>query len=142
MYAKIVNDTVVKFPYSMGDLRRDNPDTSFPSSPNTISLAAFNMRRVVDTEMPKVDGKTHHCTQSVQQVNGVWTRTWISEQLPQDKAAANVRGYRDNLLSSSDWTQVADAPVDRAAWATYRQALRDITTQSGFPWAVDWPVAP
>jgi hypothetical protein len=53
-----------------------------------------------------------------------------------------VREERDKLLASSDWTQVADAPVDKAAWAEYRQALRDITTQDGFPWSVEWPIAP
>jgi hypothetical protein len=36
-----------------------------------------------------------------------------------------MRNQRNRLLTESDWTQVADAPVDRDAWATYRQALRD-----------------
>lgn len=49
---------------------------------------------------------------------------------------------RDALLQSSDWTQVADAPVDQAAWAVYRQALRDIPQQEGFPDDVAWPVQP
>jgi hypothetical protein len=47
--------------------------------------------------------------------------------------AANVRAQRDQLLSESDWTQVADAPVDKEAWAAYRQALRDLPNQEGFP---------
>ena len=46
------------------------------------------------------------------------------------------------MLSDSDWTQVADAPVDKAAWATYRQALRDITEQDGFPVSASFPTAP
>ena len=45
-------------------------------------------------------------------------------------------------LTESDWTQVADAPVDQAAWATYRQALRDIPSQAGFPNEVTWPTEP
>ena len=53
-----------------------------------------------------------------------------------------VRAERNALLSASDWTQVADAPVDKAAWATYRQALRDITAQAGFPHSVTWPTKP
>ena len=53
-----------------------------------------------------------------------------------------VRGKRDRLLSASDWTQVADAPVDQAAWAEYRQALRDVPSQDGFPHSVVWPVSP
>jgi hypothetical protein len=57
-------------------------------------------------------------------------------------AAAEARAKRNSLLAQSDWTQVADAPVDQAAWATYRQALRDITEQEGFPETINWPTAP
>ena len=56
-----------------------------------------------------------------------------------EQLAAQVRSERDRRLKESDWTQVADAPVDAAAWATYRQALRDIPQQSGFPSDIDWP---
>jgi len=56
--------------------------------------------------------------------------------------AKSVRATRGEKLAESDWTQVADAPVDKAVWATYRQALRDVTAQSGFPWTVTWPDAP
>jgi hypothetical protein len=54
----------------------------------------------------------------------------------------SVRATRDTKLAECDWTQVADAPVDKTIWATYRQALRDITAQEGFPWTITWPVAP
>ena len=56
--------------------------------------------------------------------------------------ATAARTQREILLSQSDWTQVADAPVDQAAWSTYRQALRDVPAQAGFPETIDWPVAP
>ena len=56
--------------------------------------------------------------------------------------ATNVRNTRTEKLKDSDWTQLADSTADKAAWATYRQALRDITAQSGFPWEVTWPDAP
>ena len=56
--------------------------------------------------------------------------------------AKSVRASRDEKLKDCDWTQVADAPVDKAVWATYRQALRDVTTQTGFPWTITWPDAP
>lgn len=55
---------------------------------------------------------------------------------------ALVRADRDRRLAASDWTQVADSPVDKAVWATYRQALRDVPAQAGFPWNVQWPVQP
>ena len=56
--------------------------------------------------------------------------------------AKNVRATRDAKLAECDWTQVADAPVDKAVWATYRQALRDVTAQTGFPWTITWPEMP
>jgi hypothetical protein len=56
--------------------------------------------------------------------------------------ANSVRQNRTQLLKDSDWTQLADSTADKAAWATYRQALRDITAQAGFPWGVQWPTQP
>lgn len=56
--------------------------------------------------------------------------------------AQQSRSRRDILLSACDWTQVADAPVDREAWAAYRQSLRDVTTQDGFPLNIIWPTPP
>jgi hypothetical protein len=56
--------------------------------------------------------------------------------------AKSVRTTRDEKLKDSDWTQVADAPVDKTVWATYRQELRDLTKQSGFPWEVTYPTQP
>ena len=56
--------------------------------------------------------------------------------------AAEVRTSRTQKLKDCDWTQIADSTADKTAWATYRQALRDITGQAGFPWTVNWPDAP
>jgi hypothetical protein len=56
--------------------------------------------------------------------------------------AKNVRASRTEKLKDSDWTQIADSTADKAAWATYRQALRDVTQQSGFPWTITWPTQP
>ena len=47
------------------------------------------------------------------------------DDVPNEWYLERMRLERNRLLAASDWTQVADAPVDRAAWATYRQALRD-----------------
>ena len=63
-------------------------------------------------------------------------------ELEQIVFSQSIRTERNKLLAESDWTQVADAPVEKAAWAIYRQALRDITEQDGFPNAVNWPVSP
>ena len=59
-----------------------------------------------------------------------------------EEVADEVRGLRDSLLYESDWTQVADSPVNKTVWAAYRQELRDVTQQVGFPLDVVWPTTP
>jgi hypothetical protein len=49
-----------------------------------------------------------------------------------------IRSARNQMLKDCDWTQLSDSPVDKTAWATYRQALRDITTQPD-PFNITWP---
>lgn len=61
---------------------------------------------------------------------------------PPAKTWDNIRRRRDAELSASDWTQVADAPVDSAAWAVYRQALRDVPQDFATPDEVVWPTPP
>ena len=55
---------------------------------------------------------------------------------------ARMRYWRDTELARTDWTQVLDAPVDQAAWASYRQALRDLPASNSDPRKIDLPVAP
>jgi hypothetical protein len=78
---------------------------------------------------------------------GRWRQTWAVEPMNEEEVAARitqgwdmVRNKRNFLLIRSDWTQLPDAPVDAAAWVTYRQALRDITTQTD-PFNIVWPTA-
>ncbi len=85
----------------------------------------------------------------VEQIDGKWyTKHSVAEMNAEAIASKDaeqakaMRDQRGEKLAESDWTQVADAPVDKAVWATYRQALRDITAQSGFPWTITWPDAP
>ena len=53
-----------------------------------------------------------------------------------------MRYWRDCELARTDWTQVADAPVDKLAWATYRQALRDLPTSNTDPRQIELPAQP
>jgi len=142
MYVKLIDNRPVSFPYTLTDLRRDNPSTSFPVEISNQNLAAFDVYPVTASPVPNFDSKTHHVKQVVELVNGAWTQVWYLQKLPETQASANVRGERNRLLADCDWTQLADAPVDTAAWSTYRQKLRDLTAQSGFPWDVVWPAKP
>ena len=56
-----------------------------------------------------------------------------------DRAAAEARQERNDLLAATDWTAMSDAPTQATAMTTYRQALRDITSQSGWPTTINWP---
>ncbi|MFN7318394.1 MAG: tail fiber assembly protein [bacterium] len=68
---------------------------------------------------------------------------WLSEQPERDaQQAAAVRAERNSRLVKCDWTQLPDAPVDHQPWLAYRQQLRDVTSQPGFPWTIEWPPQP
>ena len=64
------------------------------------------------------------------------------EPVSEEKLTVIAKSRRDALLSGSDWVVLEDAPTDKTAWKTYRQALRDVPEQSGFPEAIVWPTKP
>ena len=135
------------------------PNTSLPQQ---LSEAIINeLGADVVFEGPHATGGTRYQysqASGVEQIDGKWyTKHILGPVFTGDTAAADqaayeagkdadraaaIRTQRDAKLTSSDWTQVADAPVDKTAWATYRQALRDVPTQTGFPWEVTWPTTP
>jgi len=60
-----------------------------------------------------------------------------------EEQSAIVREKRDRLIAETDWTQAADIPqATKDKWMPYRQALRDVPEQTGFPFAVVWPIKP
>jgi hypothetical protein len=134
-----------------------------PSWDITTTEILDNLGADVVFEGPQATGGTvyqYSQAAGVEQLDGKWYtkhilgpvftdgETTAAEQEVAYKAskdaeqAKSVRATRGEKLADSDWTQVADAPVDKAVWATYRQALRDVTAQSGFPWTITWPDAP
>jgi hypothetical protein len=85
----------------------------------------------------------------VEQIDGQWFTKYSLANMDADAIAAHdaqqakaVRDDRNKRLSDCDWTQLADAPGDKASWATYRQALRDLPEAAGFPWEMAWPTTP
>ena len=150
MHVLAPNQTVEIFPYSIGDLRRDNPNTSFPANPTEQTLAEWNVFPVIYKPRPDYNSATQNCDQvDPTLIDDQWEMTWAvtpatSEQIAERLNAkeAEVRQQRNQRLADCDWTQLPDAPVDTAAWATYRQELRDVTAQAAFPWDVVWPVSP
>lgn len=82
----------------------------------------------------------------------LWETGWSVRQMTTEEVAkadadqsALVRKEREPLLADSDWTQFNDSPLsdaDQQLWAAYRNSLRDVPAQSGFPWDIDWPEFP
>lgn len=134
-------------PYSIGQLRQDNPQVSFPSEIPADTLAEYDVYEVVATEQPVYDDNTHNIEPIIELVDGVWTQTWVlvehtSEDI--ERQWVNIRSERNQYLANCDWTQLPDAAltnVQTADWATYRQALRDITEQAD-PFNLYWPTPP
>jgi hypothetical protein len=146
------------------ELRRWAKDNGGPSWDRTTPevLEALNADPVF--EGPQASGGTIYqfsMPSGVEQIDGKWYTKHIlgpvftdtedataAEQEAAYKAqkdaeqSKSVRDTRNQKLKDTDWTQVDDAPVDKAAWAAYRQELRDITSQAGFPWEVQWPAQP
>jgi hypothetical protein len=73
---------------------------------------------------------------------GIQTTREISPEEYPRMSESEIRDSRNILLKESDWTQLPDAPVDKVAWQTYRQELRDITSQPDFPNNIVWPTKP
>lgn len=148
MHAKIENGSVVEYPIS--NIRKHLPNVSLPADLTVDANLPDGYAWVQQTVVPQVDQTKQKVVQANPiLVNGRWqtnfdVRDLLPEELEQVRASAeyHARQERNTRLAKSDWTQVADAPVDRGQWAAYRQALRDIGAQPGFPFNVAWPTTP
>ena len=72
----------------------------------------------------------------------LWNWDTCSWEPDEELAVEASVNKRNQLLLESDWTQLPDAPCDKAAWVAYRQSLRDLTAQTGYPFEIIWPVKP
>ena len=148
-YIKITNGT--QKPYDLGQMRRDNKTISFPKVVEASTLANYGVYTVVVADAPTYNIATQVVARNTTatDVDGQWTYEWTVRDKTSDELAADAanvesiaRGTRNDLLSSSDWTQVSDAPANKSAWASYRVLLRNVPAQSGFPDEITWPTAP
>jgi hypothetical protein len=152
------------------EFRNHMRETTGASWEQTTGEVLTSLDADVVFEGPQATGGTvyqYSMRQGVEQVDGKWytkyvlgpifTDTAATDTTPAKTAAENeadyktakdteqaksVRSTRDTKLKDTDWTQIADATVNKTVWATYRQALRDVPTQSGFPWTITWPTQP
>ena len=144
---KATGSTVEQYPYSLGMLRKENPNTSFPKQPSVADMAAFNVYPV--TEANPTVGEGQHLVKvwTPTLVGGDWVLAHEAVDLTSDEIAeatavlaAAAREKRDGLLAATDFYALSDVTMS-AEMTAYRAALRDVPTQSDFP-TVTWPTAP
>jgi len=151
MYIKITNGSPDQFPYSVGQLRRDHKNVSFPKKVSELNMSDFGMHPVIVLDQPTFVTRTQVISQNNTPIlhGGVWTLDYTvsdksaSEVVEYDtRIAANVRAERDALIAKTDWVVTRakelgqDVPL---AIYNYRGDLRQIPDQAGFPHTIIWP---
>ena len=144
LIAKIEDGKVV----DVADYKSMFPNTSFPSSGTNAQFLEDNsclgvtVFKTHNSNIEKLVSVAPYIQDN--QVFTIAVEPLTAEEIATktDSQAAQIRKQRDDLLAVCDWTQLTDAPVDKQAWSTYRQALRDISKQTGFPWEVEFPKDP
>jgi hypothetical protein len=157
---------------TQGQIRKLNSNTSLPKVWDANVCSALGIDPVFITPKPEITGYTQAVRDGVtQDANGNWVQAWTVVDMFSDytddegilvtktdqendyqarlnsEAAASVRTQRDAKLAETDWMVIKSAETGVALateWATYRQALRDITTHANFPYLTetDWPTKP
>jgi hypothetical protein len=139
MYIKVTNG--VPEPYTIAQFRRDNKNISYPNPIPESFLSEQGVYPYSTDPAPSYDNLTQKLQDSFEVRDGIWYKTFTAVNLSVEQASARVREHRNLMLRETDWRVLPDLNVSQA-WLDYRQALRDITTQEGFPYSVIWPEEP
>jgi len=151
MYLKVSGSTIT-YPYSVQNLKNENPNTSFPTIITDSLLESFNIYQVEMKSSGYDNDDSKDVTEVTPTLSGsIYIQTYTisdadTETINKRREIkwSEVRSSRDSLLSESDWTQFNDSPISGSTltdWQTYRQSLRDITNQSD-PYDITWPNIP
>ena len=156
-------------PKTKVQLRQENKHMSLPEAWTDATLEALGVARVAKTTAPDVGEWQVAVKDGVEQVDGVWQEKWVTQEMfteytetdedgvettvtVQDQKDAKVaadnaalaetaRIERNDLLKDTDHYGLSDMTMS-AEMAAYRQALRNVPAQAGFPSAITWPTKP
>ena len=147
--------TVLSYPYSIGLLRRDNPNTSFPASPTLAQLAEWNVFPVKDAEPPVYDPLAYRLIESMSSpdlINGEWIQVW--ELVPLESTAyeqlyaeyvASANAQADSLLRETDRQVLIAFETSQKLhpdFIAYRAMLRNPADLPGYPANTEFPALP
>lgn len=141
LIAKIENNKII----DIADYRQFFPEMGLTPNLEQIKLAGyleilnnksynFRTHKLVTVEPYILDNYVHTVD--------VVPKDEIDLQRDTAQKATEMRLERNRRLKESDWTQISDSTADKQAWLEYRQILRNITNQPGFPWDISWPKPP
>lgn len=151
-FIKIDNGTPIGNPISENELRKRFSHISFPKKISQDNITQLDYFILYESEKP-----THSIFEKVVQgkyqlIDEKWYTSWIIQPMEENEIIAvtesrknDVRRRRDAMLQQTDWivtksNELGDEiPLD---WKIYRQSLRDISLQEGFPFEVIWPTKP
>jgi hypothetical protein len=115
MYILAPNQIAEIFPYSIGNLRRDNPNVSFPRNPSDALLASYNVFPVVEQSPPEYNPANQNLNQlNPTLVNGQWLQAWevtdasAEEITERQRAAADYLAFWDALMTSSVYNSIRE----------------------------------
>lgn len=154
----LINLSTQRYPVPEYEVLSQHPDKSFPQDLSKVDWESLGYAYVYLTRPPVVENSLTHGLREVPPTkqDGKYQQTWEVYELPPDTVQANkqkeadtlsakIKSRRASLLASTDWTQIPGSPLTdpkKQQWAEYRQALRDLPTQEGFPYVVTWPEQP
>lgn len=146
MYAKIIDGALVKYPYSIEEMRIENPEVTIDDEPTYEQLMACSAYPAKRGLPPTRSSRTHAFTTSfTENGDGSVTIIFVSHELDRRVAELNMRDARNSALTRCDWVMTRafeeGTPVPEN-YITYRKALRDLPNQEGFPYDYVWPEEP
>ena len=156
---------------TQGEIRRSMPNTSLPRVWTAAICDSLGIDPVLAAPAPEATGEYKSVSRNgvVQDANGNWVEAYVERDMFADyvdeegvtvtkasqeeaytarkdaEAATAARAERDKLIASCDWMAIKafeGGTTVSAEWATYRQALRDVSAQAGFPNDITWPEKP
>ena len=151
---------------SQGEIRKLNPNVSLPKVWDSNVYDTLGIDPVFETPKPDTTGDYKVVVRdgAEQDANNNWVQAWVERDMFSDteedgvtttkaeheaayqarldtEAAERVRSERDQKLKDTDWMGMSDVTMS-TEWSTYRQALRDVPSQAGFPHTIIWPAEP
>ncbi len=152
-YVKTEGGVATTYPYTTQDLKRDNPNVSFPKIITTSILESFGVFSVTTLDVPDYNEATQKVSERdlPDNISNGWFLGWdvsnmsdVEISVHNTKQADLNRQKRNQLLSDTDYFALTDVTMD-AAMTTYRQELRDVTAHANWPNLddeADWPTKP